>query len=206
MKKSTTPDARLTPMLRQFQEVKQAHPDKLILFRMGDFYETFFDDAHTAASILNITLTSRDKNSENPVPLAGFPYHALDSYLDKLIQAGLKVAICEQTEDPKQAVGLVKREVVEIITPGTVLDHALISGSANNFLAAVWYENENRRIGLANLDLSTGEFSFTELSGDELVNELFCPGRQRLPGNAPGSVFSGWWRLPKAGTASCRIL
>jgi len=145
MKKSTTPDARLTPMLRQFQEVKQAHPDKLILFRMGDFYETFFDDAHTAARILNITLTSRDKNSENPVPLAGFPYHALDSYLDKLIQAGLKVAICEQTEDPKQAVGLVKREVVEIITPGTVLDHALISGSANNFLAAVWYENEKRR-------------------------------------------------------------
>ena len=172
MKQPSPPDARLTPMLRQFQEVKQAHPDKLILFRMGDFYETFFEDAHTAARVLNITLTSRDKNSDNPVPLAGFPYHALESYLDKLIQAGLKVAICEQTEDPKQAVGLVKRAVVEIITPGTVLDHSLISGSANNFLAAVWYEDENRKIGLASLDLSTGEFSFTELRGDELANEL----------------------------------
>ncbi|MCB5247653.1 MAG: DNA mismatch repair protein MutS [Candidatus Cloacimonetes bacterium] len=184
------PVAKLTPMLRQFQEVKQAHPDKLILFRMGDFYETFFEDAHTAARILNITLTSRDKNNENPVPLAGFPYHALDNYLDKLIQAGLKVAICEQTEDPKKAVGLVKREVVEIITPGTVLDHSLISGSANNFLSAVWYEDPKRRIGLANLDLSTGEFNFTELGQDDLVNELL---RQR-PAEiiVDGSASEAW--------------
>ncbi len=172
MKILSTMEAKLTPMLRQYQEVKQAHPDKLILFRMGDFYETFFEDAHTAARILNITLTSRDKNNENPVPLAGFPYHALDNYLDKLIRAGIKVAICEQTEDPKKAVGLVKREVVEIITPGTVLDHSLIEGAANNFLSAVYIEDEKRRLGLANLDLSTGEFSFTELLRDELWNEL----------------------------------
>lgn len=172
MKLPSATDAKLTPMLRQFLEVKEAHPDKLILFRMGDFYETFYEDAHTAAKILNITLTSRDKSSENPVPLAGFPYHALDNYLDKLIQAGLKVAICEQTEDPKKAVGLVRREVVEIITPGTVLDHSLISGSANNFLSAVYFEDEKRKIGLANLDLSTGEFTFTELPKEELVNEI----------------------------------
>ena len=172
MKTPSPPDAKLTPMLKQYQEVKQAHPDKLILFRMGDFYETFFEDAHTASRVLNITLTSRDKNNANPVPLAGFPYHALDNYLDKLIQAGLKVAICEQTEDPKKAVGLVKREVVEIITPGTVLDHSLISGSANNYLSAIWFEEEKRKIGLANLDLSTGEFSFTETQRDDLVNEL----------------------------------
>ncbi len=164
--------ARLTPMLRQLQEIKEAHPDKLILFRMGDFYETFYEDAYTASKILNITLTTRDKNVEDPVPLAGFPYHALDNYLDKLIKAGLKVAICEQVEDPRQAVGLVKREVVEIITPGTVLDHSLIEGSANNFLSAVYYEDPQRRIGLASLDLSTGEFSFTQLQLGELANEL----------------------------------
>ncbi|HOC96015.1 MAG TPA: DNA mismatch repair protein MutS, partial [Candidatus Cloacimonadota bacterium] len=129
-------ETKLTPMLRQFREVKEAHPDKLILFRMGDFYETFFDDAYLTSKTLGITLTTRDKNSADPVPLAGFPYHALDQYLDKLIKAGFKVAICEQVEDPKKAVGLVKREVVEIITPGTVLDHTLIDGSANNFLSA----------------------------------------------------------------------
>ncbi|MDY0319595.1 MAG: DNA mismatch repair protein MutS, partial [Candidatus Cloacimonadaceae bacterium] len=117
---------KLTPMLRQFYQVKEAHPDKLILFRMGDFYETFFDDAVTASKILNITLTTRNKNDDDPIPLAGFPYHALDNYLDKLIKSGLKVAICEQTEDPKKAVGLVKREVTEIITPGAVLDQNLL--------------------------------------------------------------------------------
>ena len=124
---------KLTPMLRQFFEVKDKHPDKLVLFRMGDFYETFFDDAITASKILNITLTTRNKNDDNPVPLAGFPYHALDNYLDKLIKIGLKVAICEQVEDPKKAVGLVKRDVTEIITPGAVLDQNLMEGAANVF-------------------------------------------------------------------------
>ncbi len=166
------PENKLTPMLKQFQAVKQQHPDKLILFRMGDFYETFFEDAYTTSKVLSITLTTRNKNDDNPVPLAGFPYHALDSYLDKLIKAGLKVAICEQVEDPKKAVGLVKREVVEIITPGTVLDHALIEGSANNYLCAIYFEDEKRRIGLANLDLSTGDFSFTEVVKADLFNEL----------------------------------
>ncbi|MDD3536322.1 MAG: DNA mismatch repair protein MutS, partial [Candidatus Cloacimonetes bacterium] len=108
---------KLTPMLRQFFEVKEKHPDKIVLFRMGDFYETFFDDAIIASKILNITLTSRNKNDEKSIPLAGFPYHALDNYLDKLIKGGHKVAICEQIENPKEAVGLVKRDVTEIITP-----------------------------------------------------------------------------------------
>lgn len=165
-------DAKLTPMLRQFYEVKHKHPDKLILFRMGDFYETFFDDAHTAAKVLNITLTTRNKNDDNPVPLAGFPYHALSTYLDKLIKAGLKVAICEQTEDPKKAVGLVRREVTEIITPGAVLDQSLLEGDANVFLAAIYYTDPARKIGLAHLDLSTGEFIFTELQTADLPNEL----------------------------------
>ncbi|MDY0151042.1 MAG: DNA mismatch repair protein MutS [Candidatus Cloacimonas sp.] len=165
-------EAKLTPMLRQFYDVKLKHPDKLILFRMGDFYETFFDDAHTAAKILNITLTTRNKKDDNPIPLAGFPYHALNTYLDKLIKAGLKVAICEQTEDPKKAVGLVRREVTEIITPGAVLDNSLLEGSANVFLAAIYFQDPARKIGAAHLDLSTGEFIFTELNLVDLANEL----------------------------------
>jgi DNA mismatch repair protein MutS len=164
--------SKLTPMLRQFYEVKEAHPDKLILFRMGDFYETFFEDAVTAAKILNITLTTRNKKDDSPVPLAGFPYHALDNYLDRLIKSGLKVAICEQTEDPKKAVGLVKRAVTEIITPGAVLDQNLLEGSANVFLCTLYRSEKLKLCGLAHLDLSTGEFCFTELEAKELSNEL----------------------------------
>lgn len=169
---SQVPASKITPMLRQFQEVKSKHPDKLVLFRMGDFYETFFDDARQASKVLNITLTTRNKNEADPVPLAGFPYHALDNYLDKLVKAGLKVVICEQVEDPKTAVGLVKREVVEIITPGTVLDNSLLQGSASVYLACVYYEDIKKSAGVARLDLSTGEFAFTELPTDELSNEL----------------------------------
>lgn len=164
--------SKLTPMLRQYFDVKDKHPDKLVLFRMGDFYETFFDDAVTASKILNITLTTRNKNDDNPVPLAGFPYHALDNYLDKLIKSGLKVAICEQIEDPKKAVGLVKRDVTEIITPGAVLDQNLMEGSANVFLAALYISDKNKPMGFACLDLSTGDFSFTEVQSQDLANEI----------------------------------
>ncbi|MDD4560593.1 MAG: DNA mismatch repair protein MutS [Candidatus Cloacimonetes bacterium] len=165
-------NTKLTPMLRQFYEVKKAHPDKLVLFRMGDFYETFFEDAVSASKILNITLTTRNKSDDNPIPLAGFPYHALDNYLDKLIRSGLKVAICEQTEDPKKAVGLVKREVTEIITPGAVLDQNLLDSTANVFLSTLYRNDKHKLCGLAHLDLSTGEFFFTELPEEELYNEL----------------------------------
>ncbi|MDD4687489.1 MAG: DNA mismatch repair protein MutS [Candidatus Cloacimonetes bacterium] len=164
--------SKLTPMLRQYFEVKEAHPDKLVLFRMGDFYETFFEDAATASKVLNITLTTRNKNDDDPVPLAGFPYHALDNYLDKLIKSGLKVAICEQTEDPKKAIGLVKREVTEIITPGAVLDQNLLDGNANVFLSTLYRHPKQKICGLAHLDLSTGEFLFTELPHTELANEI----------------------------------
>ncbi|MCK9157603.1 MAG: DNA mismatch repair protein MutS [Candidatus Cloacimonas sp.] len=163
---------KLTPMLKQYFAVKEKHPDKLVLFRMGDFYETFFEDASTASKILNITLTTRNKNDDNPVPLAGFPYHSLETYLDKLIKAGLKVVICEQTEDPKKAIGLVKREVTEIITPGAVLDQSLLEGNANVFLASLYFTDFKRKIGLAHLDISTGDFLFTELDSEELVSEL----------------------------------
>jgi DNA mismatch repair protein MutS len=172
MKKVKLEDAKITPMLKQYLEVKRAHPDKLVLFRMGDFYETFFEDAYTSSKVLNITLTTRNKNDENPVPLAGFPYHALDNYLDKLIKAGLKVAICEQVEDPKTAVGLVKRDITEIITPGAILDQNLIDKHENNFLCSVYYEKNADIIGLAALDISTADFRFTELTEEDFVSEL----------------------------------
>ncbi|MCA9038805.1 MAG: DNA mismatch repair protein MutS, partial [Planctomycetaceae bacterium] len=111
---------KLTPMMERYLEVKREHPGSLLLFRMGDFYELFYEDAEIAARVLGLTLTSRDKGTANPIPMAGFPYHALQNYLQKLIQAGHRAAICDQVEDPKEAKGLVRREVTQIVTPGTL--------------------------------------------------------------------------------------
>ena len=113
---------KLSPGMQQYLDIKKDYPDAFLLFRMGDFYELFYDDATNAAQILAIALTSRNKNSENPIPMAGVPYHSVQQYIDVLIEAGYKVAIAEQMEDPKKAVGVVKREVVQVITPGTVVD------------------------------------------------------------------------------------
>jgi DNA mismatch repair protein MutS len=163
---------KLTPMLKQFKNIKEKHPDKIILFRMGDFYETFFEDAEKAARILGITLTARNKKEDNPIPLAGFPYHSLKNYLDRLIRSGEKVVICEQMEDPKKAVGLVKRDIVEIITPGAIIDENLIEIKEHNYLAALYIPAKNPRIGFSCLDISTGEFTFTEVHQDQLKNEI----------------------------------
>jgi DNA mismatch repair protein MutS len=148
---------KLTPGMQQYMDAKEKHPDCILLFRMGDFYETFFDDAKLIAAILNVTLTHRGKG-ETKAPLAGIPYHSIDKYLPKLVAAGHKVAICEQVEDPKKAKGIVKREVVRIITPGTVVEDAMLSDNQNNFIACV-YGEEN--FGLSFIDVSTGEFLVT---------------------------------------------
>ena len=161
---------KITPMLKQFLQFKNQHPDKIVLFRMGDFYETFFDDAKLCAKILNITLTSRDKNKENSVPLAGFPYHSLPSYLPRLIAANQKIVICEQVEDPKQAKGLVKREIVDIITPGSIVDTEYIHSPADNYLTSV--VKEGSEYGVASIDISTGNFIFTQINNDQLTAEL----------------------------------
>ncbi len=153
----------LPPAMRQYAEVKARYPDCILLFRMGDFYEMFFEDAVTAAGILEITLTSRNKNSRDAIPLCGFPYHAATSYIAKLIEKGFKVAVCEQMEDPKQAKGVVKREVVRVVTPGLVLDTENLRAKENNFLAALAVLGG--RFGLAFVDISTGEFRVTE-AGD----------------------------------------
>lgn len=163
---------KLTPMLKQFVNIKEKHPDKFILFRMGDFYETFFDDAKKAAKILGITLTARDKKAENPIPLAGFPYHALDNYLDKLVKRGEKVVICEQLEDPKKAKGIVKRGIVDIITPGSIIDGKLINQFDHNFLAAVYLPKNKKVYGFSIIDISTGDFRFTEVNEKMLLNEI----------------------------------
>ena len=118
----------LTPMLRQYLEVKAEHPDAILLYRMGDFFEMFFDDARQAAPILEVQLTARNRGSENEAPMCGVPHHALDAYLAKLLAAGLKVAICDQVEDPAQAKGLVRREVTRVVTPGTISDPGLLDG------------------------------------------------------------------------------
>ncbi len=148
---------KLTPMLAQYLEIKAAHPGALLLFRMGDFFETFFDDAKTLAEVCNVTLTTRDRNSDHPVPLAGVPHHALDVYLSRLLAAGLTVAICEQTEDPAQAKGLVKREVVEVISPGTATAPELLPGSGG-MVCLAYHRGAAGESGWATLDASTGEF------------------------------------------------
>jgi DNA mismatch repair protein MutS len=175
----------VTPMMQQYHEAKRAAGDALLLFRMGDFYELFFDDAKSAARVLGLALTSRDKG-DDPVPMAGFPYHQLDSYLAKIISAGYRAAICEQVEDPKLAKGLVKREVTRIVTPGTLTDDALLDPQASNFLAALIHPNSGRAearapshsngrpsaIGLAWIDISTGRFFATTVPAEQLWDHL----------------------------------
>jgi DNA mismatch repair protein MutS len=161
---------KLSPMMERYQEVKRENPGSLLLFRMGDFYELFYEDAQNAARVLGLTLTSRDKSSDNPIPMAGFPYHQLDNYLQKLIRAGFRAAICDQVEDPKTARGLVRREVTRVITPGTLTDEELLEPGESNFLACM--APSRSRIGLAWLELSTGRFLVTDLEPAQLQDEL----------------------------------
>lgn len=150
-----------TPLMAQFHKIKNDHPDTILLFRVGDFFETFEEDARTASKILGITLTKRANGKAGEVPLAGFPHHAIDSYLPKLVKAGLRVAVCEQVENPKFAKGIVKREVVEVVTPGVVFSDKLLEHKKNNYLASILLE-ENIA-GIAYCDISTGEFFTCEV-------------------------------------------
>jgi len=157
----------LTPAMRQYLEIKEQYRDAILFYRMGDFYEMFFEDAVTASRVLDITLTSRNKGKEDSVPLCGIPYHAASPYIAKLIEKGFKVAICEQMEDPRLAKGIVKRAVVRVITPGLVLDPENLASKENNFLAAL--SLAENAAGLAFLDISTGEFRVSESADPELL-------------------------------------
>jgi DNA mismatch repair protein MutS len=158
-------------MMRQYLDIKRVHQDKILFFRLGDFYEMFFDDAKTAARVLNLTLTGRGSHDEGRIPMAGIPFHAADNYIARLLKAGHSIAICDQTEDPALAKGLVKREVTRVITPGTVLSASMLDDKANNYLAAVCLGP--KEVGFAVVDVSTGEFKACEAKGDNRLNLLF---------------------------------
>lgn len=198
----------LTPMMRQYHAVKQEAPDALLLFRLGDFYELFFDDAVTASRELEITLTARNKERENPVPMCGVPYHAADGYIARLLRKGYKVAICDQMEAPQKGVKLVKRDITRIITPGTVTDTNVLAPGENNFLLAVT-DNGDEQLGCAFLDISTGELRVSQFAGPERWSRLlvdiehFCPREilfpeklkesiDRLNGNIAKSPMADW--------------
>ncbi len=175
--------------MKQFHHFKQKHPDCILFFRMGDFYETFYDDAKTCSRVLGLTLTSRDRNSENPIPLAGVPYHAIDGYLKKMLQAGFRVAVCEQMEDPKTAKGVVKRDVVRIVTPGTLTDDMLLEDKKDNFLCAIDLDVKGFA-ALSWVDISTGHFFVQRVPEKELLSELqrLAPA-ECLLANRRGELF-----------------
>ncbi len=161
----------LTPMVKQYLEIKSQYPDAILFYRIGDFYEMFFEDAHVGSKELDIVLTSRDKGNKDSVPLCGVPHHAADTYITKLLEKGYKVAVCEQVEDPKVAKGLVKRDVIRVYTPGLVTDSVHLGTGDNNYLMGFCAEGEV--FGLAFLDISTGECKAVQISGYEsFLNEV----------------------------------
>src|ERR1700712_4725706 len=160
-------EAASTPLMRQYHAVKQQVPGTLLMFRLGDFYELFFEDAVTAARELEITLTARNKERGDPVPMCGVPHHSAEGYIARLIGRGYRIAVCEQMEEAGPGKKLVRREVTRVITPGTATDANLLRSHENNFLAAAFVKNQ--RCGLAYADVSTGEFRATEVSAGELL-------------------------------------
>ncbi|WP_188048835.1 DNA mismatch repair protein MutS [Flavobacterium sp. GP15] len=172
-----------TPLMKQYNEIKRKYPDACLLFRVGDFYETFGDDAVRASKILGITLTKRGAGSETETALAGFPHHSINTYLPKLVKAGLRVAICDQLEDPKMTKTIVKRGVTELVTPGVSMNDEVLQSKTNNFLAAIFFANKS--IGISFLDVSTGEF-LTAQGNAEYIDKLlqnFNPSEVLIPKN-----------------------
>lgn len=173
--------AQETPLMQQYRKIKEKYPDMILLFRMGDFFETFEEDAIITSKVLGITLTKRASGSAAEVPLAGFPHHALDNYLPKLIKAGYRVAVCEQLEDPKFAKGIVKRDVIEVVTPGATFSEKLLNHKSNNYLLAVYLKDEI--CGFSFCDITTGEFAVAEIKASQLKEqiEIISPGEILIP-------------------------
>jgi len=177
-----------TPLMAQYRDIKSQYADCILLFRVGDFYETFYDDAIEVSSLLNIALTTRDKNKPNPIPLAGVPFHAADTYVGRLLAAGKRVAVCDQVEDPATAKGLVRREVVEVLTPGTALSAQLLSDQDDSYCMAVHVDGA--QVGMALIDVSTGELLCGEAEPGD-VHHLVQGKRVRELVHAPG-VDAAW--------------
>ena len=169
--------SQFTPAMRQYLEIKQQNSDAFLFYRMGDFYEMFFDDAVNASKLLDITLTGKDCGMEERAPMCGVPFHSAESYINRLISLGYKVAVCEQLEDPAKAKGIVKRGVVRRITPGTVMDTDLLEGSKNNFIASLYQDDaDGAPIGLCYADISSGTLRAAALDStagfQKLISEL----------------------------------
>jgi DNA mismatch repair protein MutS len=205
MSETTAP--KLTPMLEQYLGIKAEHPDALLFFRMGDFYELFFEDAELAARELQIALTSRNPNADTPVPMCGVPYHACESYLAQLLDKGIKVAICDQVEDPRQSKGLVKRAVTRVLTPGTLVEDASLQAKEHHYLASLFWDPQAEAGGLAWVDVSTGECLGVRLRrqmqlwswmGKLQPRELLLPDHQRPPVQA-GEITARITPLPMRG-------
>ena len=190
-----TPDPAMTPMMAQFHEIKAANPGSLLFYRMGDFYELFFDDAVTASEALGITLTKRGKHKGADIPMCGVPVHAADDYLERLIKQGFRVAVCEQVEDPAEAKkrgakSVVKRDIVRLVTPGTLTEDSLLDTRGHNFLAAVArIRGDDKMLALAWIDISTGALMVTETDQHTLATDLarIEPSRNR----SAESLFRG---------------
>ncbi|HET6580667.1 MAG TPA: DNA mismatch repair protein MutS [Methanoregula sp.] len=190
----TDNSARLTPVMRQYREIKEKYPDSILFFRIGDFYETFERDAELISRELDIVLTSRSKSGENRIPLAGVPFHAADGYIAKLVSKGYKVAVVDQVGDTKNTKGIVKRELVRVITPGTVIDSTMLSSSAPSFLLALCPDRKNRQWGMAFLDISTGEFFTVPADYDpgfeNILSEVarYRPAECIIPSEVPSGL------------------
>lgn len=188
MTKSNADLSAHTPMMQQYWKLKREHPDQLMFYRMGDFYELFYDDAKKAAALLDITLTARGQSAGTAIPMAGIPFHSAEGYLARLVKLGESVVICEQIGDPATSKGPVERQVVRIITPGTVSDEALLDERRDNLLAAV--VGDEKLFGLSVLDIASGRFSVHELKGWEtLLAELerLSPAELLIPDDWPGA-------------------
>lgn len=189
-----------TPLLRQYNQIKKKHPDTVLLFRLGDFFETFNEDAEITSKVCGIVLTKRNNGAAGDMPLAGFPHHQLDNYLPKLVRAGYRVAVCEQLEDPKQARGIVRRDVVEVVTPGAALYDKLLETKKNNYLVSVMFGANSQRgklTGLACCDISTGEFFAGEFPVQQLIDvlESLAPSEILIPKNQKNELIAIFQKL-----------
>ncbi|MEZ4495450.1 MAG: hypothetical protein R2845_01425 [Thermomicrobiales bacterium] len=171
-------NADVVPLRRQYLQIKERFPDTILFFRLGDFYETFDGDAHIASDVLDIVLTGREMGKNLRVPMAGIPFHAAEGYIARLIAAGHKVAICEQIGEATKGRGLVERDVTRVVTPGTVVEPAMLDARSNNYIAAV--VAEGKRAGVAMADVTTGEFACTELEAATAEEALLAVGRELL--------------------------
>ena len=170
---------KLSAMMRQYLATKDEYPDAILMYRVGDFYEMFFEDAKTASGALDLVLTGKDCGLEERAPMCGVPFHAADNYISRLVSKGFKVAICEQVEDPKEAKGLVKREVIRVVTPGTITDEAVLESRPTNYMCAINKIDDITALSVA--DVSTGEVLVTEFQNDEYNSELISELDRFLP-------------------------